>query len=623
MINGRRIIALCLSKLGEVPSFQLTTSLNAEAQKLGHSVFVYNLCEDLFYADTRSQTEARIFDLIDFSIVDVLVISVEGIKHKPTVAALVLNAQEHGVPVITIDGYFEGCINLGFGFKEGFEKIVRHITDFHGITDIHYIAGFKGNSFSEERRKVIEDVLAEKGIEFTEENVSYGDFWGVPAKQAAIRLIESGRLPKAIICANDIMAINVCTVLTENGINVPDDVLVTGFDGIEDILFSLPRITSASCSLTLMGKKVAETADEIFRTGKFTGSTQVIPELMPSNSCGCCDDKTINVPSIMSLLSSRFNRIQDDNHALSKCSEKMQNCRSIEEVSALFDNYVFSDTTCLLNKRFTVPTAKPFVHTEEDIFEDEMCVLHNFGSLQDYKPFNFHKNNIIPEIDRLLEKKCPLVFSMIDYLNTPLGYVIFHYPTDDLNLYCRIPIIITALNNALGGYINNQSQRYLLFRVEEMYRTDPLTGLFNRIGFSNEFERRFGNPNTSSITVVLADLDNLKYINDKFGHMAGDKAIRMVADALQYACPEDSLFVRLGGDEMMAVMGGAPQEESIKNSISFFLEKNSFGFDYNVSSSIGVYSTDKPEEMRIESLIKHSDELMYSEKRRKKDSARR
>lgn len=619
MINGRKIIALCLSHLSEVTNYDLVISLNREAVRKGHSLFVYNLCSDLYYLDTRNTAEVHLFDLIDFGLIDVLVIAVETIKHRGTVEELIARASGYGVPVMTIDGAFPGCINLGFDFTSGFERIVRHITDFHGITDIHYMAGLKGNEFSEERGNVIKKVLAEKGIDFNDSMISYGDFWDGPAKEATEKLITENRVPRAIICANDTMAITVSRVLQDHGIKVPEDTAVTGFDGIEDIYVSAPKITSSNCSYTLMGAKVAEAADEIFRTRKFTGSPFVEPEPIIAGSCGCRDDVTVNIPSIMHILNNRISRIQGDNQALSRRSEKIQNCRSIEEVSALFDSYVFADMTCVINKSCTIPSADPFREKDTDVFDDEMCVVEDFGSDVEYKPKSLWRRNMVPDIKRLLNKNCPIVFSLIDYLNVPLGYAVFHCPFEDSLFYCRIPIVINAVNNAIGGYVNNQCQRYLMKRLEEIYRIDGLTGLCNRISFMEEYEKRFGDAVPGrTITAALADLDDLKGINDIHGHVAGDRAIRMVADALKSACPEDALLVRLGGDEMLAVMDGKVSEESIRSKIRSYLEEHSAGSPYSISASVGVFTSSDRRDMNIETLIKRSDEIMYDEKRLKK-----
>ena len=77
----------------------------------------------------------------------------------------------------------------------------------------------------------------------------------------------------------------------------------------------------------------------------------------------------------------------------------------------------------------------------------------------------------------------------------------------------------------------------------------------------------------SPLTVVLADLDGLKLINDTYGHGAGDHAIYVVAQTMKNVCPKDAVCVRIGGDEMMAVFIGAYNSEKLQKHVKFLYTK--------------------------------------------------
>ncbi len=117
----------------------------------------------------------------------------------------------------------------------------------HKVQKPHFMAGHKNNVFSNERIEVFKKVLAENNMPFDESMISYGDFWAFPCRAATAELLKRKELPDSIICANDIMAINVCDVLKEAGIKVPDDILVSGFDGLDEAFISSPGITTAIC----------------------------------------------------------------------------------------------------------------------------------------------------------------------------------------------------------------------------------------------------------------------------------------------------------------------------------------------------------------------------------------
>ena len=99
-----------------------------------------------------------------------------------------------------------------------------------------------------------------------------------------------------------------------------------------------------------------------------------------------------------------------------------------------------------------------------------------------------------------------------------------------------------------------------------------MTGILNRLGFEKRLDELVANIGNNKFTAVMSDLDGLKYINDTFGHIAGDKAIQIVAKALVAACPDNALCVRFGGDEMLAVMEGDCKSDDIRAAFQRYLD---------------------------------------------------
>lgn len=88
---------------------------------------------------------------------------------------------------------------------------------------------------------------------------------------------------------------------------------------------------------------------------------------------------------------------------------------------------------------------------------------------------------------------------------------------------------------------------------------DSLTGLYNRMYFEAEFER-IVNEKTYPFSVIIADLDGLKQVNDTLGHVAGDELIKSAASLLSHVVRGDDLVARLGGDEFIIVLTEADEE---------------------------------------------------------------
>lgn len=125
------------------------------------------------------------------------------------------------------------------------------------------------------------------------------------------------------------------------------------------------------------------------------------------------------------------------------------------------------------------------------------------------------------------------------------------------------------------------------------------------------------------MTIIMADLDGLKYINDNFGHDEGDAAIKTAANALMYACPPNSLCTRFGGDEMLAVCCGKYDKDKLTEAVNCFLDNfnRGSGKPYKVSVSIGIDYSDSSMDHSFEGLVRKADNLMYVEKKKRKHSS--
>ncbi|MDE7194903.1 MAG: GGDEF domain-containing protein, partial [Oscillospiraceae bacterium] len=561
MIKGKKIIALCIPKINEDSSRKFITALNNSLPSEDCRLMVYATCSELFWNTPMESGESAIYDLLDFETADIIVIFVEKIKNKQVIDEIISKAAAHGKPIITVDGIHKGTISTVFDYEAGFRSVVEHVVDIHKTRDLHMMAGIKGNDFSEQRVKVFADVLKSRDIPFDRDTmVSYGDFWAEPAKAATNRLIAEHRVPKAIVCANDAMALAVTDTLISGGYKIPEDVIVTGFDGIDDIKLSVPKITSCICSFDKIAKKISEIIGKCLNNS-FVGEDifRIPATLILSESCGCNKEKPLNAQRELFELSSRFCRYQDEEYSMYELVTQAISCTSIEELSGIISDSKFYDVDCALTPECFDETVSPLsVIERENAYGNEMIDFFSSDEIRytSYRPFP--RKDIFPRLEELLEFKKPLFFFGLNFLNVPLGYVCFHFHNDDSANYCKVPQVIRALNNAIGGYRNLRYHHYLQNRVEEIYKLDNLTGLYNRNGFNKEFERivKQARENGGVVSAALVDLDGLKAINDTYGHDEGDNAIKTAADAFKTCCPENAVCVRFGGDEMMAVYHG-------------------------------------------------------------------
>ncbi|MGO0881535.1 GGDEF domain-containing protein [Clostridioides difficile] len=164
-------------------------------------------------------------------------------------------------------------------------------------------------------------------------------------------------------------------------------------------------------------------------------------------------------------------------------------------------------------------------------------------------------------------------------------------------------------------YLESIRIEYEIKRLSDTVYTDLLTGFYNR-PFANKKLSEW-KLNNYEFTLCFADLNNLKIVNDKFGHQFGDKYISTTAQIIKNLINiEQSLLFRYGGDEFLFLLykTSACQAEQIMIDINHELSKlsNTEDYPYTLSISYGLVEWDGISD--TETLIAKADSLMYENK---------
>jgi len=618
MIGNYKIVALCISRIQENFSHDFVITFSEVLKRAGYRLFVYNACSDLENNESKNCGQKYTFDLIDYDVVDALVVYEDRIRNRSISDAIIQKGRENNIPVVVLGDEHPGCVSISSNDPLGMEKMVRHLIADHGLKNLHFVAGTKDEPYSDARIAAFKRVLTEYGITYDDSMLSYGEYWAGPTEAAIERLIAVGKLPEAFVCVNDHTALSVCGVLKNHDIRIPEDVRVTGYDGLFDVKMANPTVSTVSCSQKEYAEQTLRAIESAFDGSWEEKDIKFEPELWKFESCGCGGQHTINAAEYIISLKDSLYRFHSDNHEMVEAMAQLQRCEEVSELSEVLDHPRMQEICCVIEKKFLKEENSL---AEASLLPDKDYVLLYDGFCK--KPFiprDYDKSNIIPELRQFLDEGRTLVFSVLSYLDIPMGYICFAFSRLITSEILITPQLSSFVGMGIGEYVNMRHVHYLNKKIEEMYRVDSLTRLYNRRGFVFEYQKLVAADKNDKLTVMLADVDDLKGVNDKHGHVAGDIAICTVADALRHVCPENTLAVRFGGDEMLAVCMGEQDISRIREQFYQFLDmknKNS-GRDFNVNASIGIYVTEEGERPDFEELVMQSDRLMYMEKEKRK-----
>ena len=178
-----------------------------------------------------------------------------------------------------------------------------------------------------------------------------------------------------------------------------------------------------------------------------------------------------------------------------------------------------------------------------------------------------------------------------------------------------------SLNNALQRAASCALRQSLTDReIRCLAVSDELTGLYNRRGFlaSATHQLKLAHRQSEDVLLLFCDVDNLKYINDSFGHHEGDLALVRAADALEETFRDSDILARLGGDEFAVLASDAsiPNRQAIVPRIEKSLEKaNAEESRYTLSFSIGVARFNPQTPASLGELMARADQDMYVHKK--------
>lgn len=174
---------------------------------------------------------------------------------------------------------------------------------------------------------------------------------------------------------------------------------------------------------------------------------------------------------------------------------------------------------------------------------------------------------------------------------------------------CMILLVFTFIVQDI--IIGSCEDVYRIAQLTYLKETDSRTKVFNKNKYEDMVFSYY--PKVTDITVVFWDLNNLKMINDTYGHEYGDKAIERLSSIL-YSCADDRRRVyRVGGDEFVMIIDNPENGEgnTISHAVRDMIKKSNSGSKLKISSAVGIAKGSGKDVLEI---VKRADEAMYKNK---------
>ncbi|MBR3057059.1 MAG: EAL domain-containing protein [Clostridiales bacterium] len=607
----RKRIAVLLGQPEEYNQERFLKGFLKEAVARDYDVCVFAMYIKYQNTPARCIGETSIFRLISYDKFDAVVVLADTIQTEGEVSriekelcsgfrgkVLFVDKKSEFFPSILNDNYLP-------------EKLaVEHLIEKHGKRDIAFLAGKSWHPHSAIRMQAYKDVLTEHGIKVDEERIFFGDFWYTSGESLADSLISSDRkLPEAVACANDCMAIGLAKRLTEKGLSVPDDIAIVGCDSISEGRHAPLPITSAHLKSFNLGQNAAVTIHAMIQD-KEPEKIPCEPELFIGGSCGCnCEsaiptyfkrstwDSDLSISSMFSPLS----RLDEDLLAQSSLTGLL--------------NTIFVSLHYIRGYRSFDLCLNPSLGESGPGFEQKIKHVIKCGERNNDRILTdafFDKNEILPELYEKRDKPAVFYFMPLHYEDSIFGFAAVSYDDDQKVIGAEYRAWLKSICRGIECYRRSDKLIGSSRIAKKGITTDNLTGFRNYRGFLEQADTllHLMNNNGGHMGALAIDIKGLAEINGKYGRKEGDNVIILTASSLEAVfSSRNCICVRIGNDEMVALrITRSPDDDEMlaeKDKLMSMIEKRvqAAGIEYPVEIFYGVQSGSPASSEEIERLV--------------------
>lgn len=592
--------------------------------------------------------------------------------------------QWSGIPCVTINSQVSNLPTIAMDSSAAVSQLVKHIVKDHGCQSIGIVTGDMHNPEAVDRFTLYLHNLQYYGIAKANISVFHGDFSAGSGTRAADHFYTAG-LPEAILCSNDEMAHSLILRFQSLGIKIPEDIAVTGFDGLEFGQNFFPAITTVEQPHAETAIRSAELLLDMVRGIEPAAVPAAKCRFAQRQSCGCISPVPLHtVPAqttpanINDVIRASILQGQalpelhaDFLHLVAALASTTDDDRKQQLAEQLKQHYFLAFKA---SEQIQHTNTYKFFLYQWKFRAVSRCITAAYN-LQDLLQT---LSEVLPSIDisycRLFLFSAPIeVVSSLpippntihlhfeyadgvfhcypkDAMQLPLDHIFSPWSQENIHGKRRHSTVTKTLffgNTILGVLQLSADHEFdMLFeslrevicialqhiKINDTLRhisiRDDLTGLLNRRGFFQlSHEYLANNRQEQQLYLVYIDLDGFKQINDHYGHEQGDTALKEFANVLKRSFRTEDIIGRIGGDEftILAKSVDVNYPDKIKNRLQDNLQirNDNTNTVFKLAASLGCYSFLNTPGTSLDQLLAKADKILYAEKRKNATPNRR
>lgn len=642
-------IGLVIGNVEDDFSNQVCKGVMRGAEILGDTVFVFPVKyfgqDDIDKANILQRYEYQYNNMLTYAqshSLDMILFCLSTIAYRSTPEEYdYLLHIFKDIPVLLIATQTEEFPSVIYDNEAGLRDGINYIIKQKKCRHIAMLTGIESNTDARERFKVFMDVMAENNIPVPDTMIVKGEF-NDKCYPLVEKLLKENPQLQAIVCANDHMARAVYAVLNQYHFAIGKDILVMGFDDIEDAANMNPPLATVRADAALLGYRAIMEGHSILEKHHKNPSAPIPTDTFVVNttfvnreSLTGTKQKEKKITEDMLLeQKGKIKQMVYMNHMMNICTRDMlmYGSESIGDYTGILNGLSINE----IQECYIFMLPKPVAcYSNKDKIKASSLYL---------KAYRKNGEIVVPpsqdqhiEIDNLFSHPClqdgSKTYFVLDIYSREWQYGIVvctlphplvHY-TESISFHVSMAVKVMDLFHIQEGLLKDREEMVHKLEAENtlldnISKKDELTGICNRLGFMTKAHEMLKVNVGRRAIVLYADLNYLKRINDTFSHAEGNFALTTCAQTLEKIMGEKAVVGRIGGDEFAAFAildetDGETLKTSAKAHLDFINQMQQK--PYPITLSIGYHEFTIQKRTILKDVIALADEQLYKDKNMK------